>query len=155
EADPPSCRHGLFTVTLTLVVPVALAASRTVTTSVREPFGVFVVTQGSATWVFVEASFQTVVPPTVIVYVLLPAAPPSTQMLPHPVPPTVEPGAGDVSVTRRVPLLALATVTLREAVADPPAESVTLRPSVWLPSDTAVVFQENDALVALVVVVNA
>jgi hypothetical protein len=76
-------------------------------------------------------------------------------MFTHTVPLTVEPGAGDVSVTCRVPLLALATVTLREAVAEPPAESVTVRPSAWLPSATAVVFHEKDAVVALVVVVNA
>jgi hypothetical protein len=52
-------------VTATLAVPVAPVASRTVTRSVRAPLGVFVVTHGSATWVSVELSLHTVVPPTV------------------------------------------------------------------------------------------
>ena len=45
----PADHHGLLTVTVTLAVPVAFAGSRTVTTSVRWPFGVLVVTHGSVT----------------------------------------------------------------------------------------------------------
>jgi hypothetical protein len=55
------------TVTDTLPLPVLPLASRTATTSVWGPFGVFVVTQGSATCVSVELWLQTVELPTVIV----------------------------------------------------------------------------------------
>ena len=44
------------------------------------------------------------------------------------------------------------TVTPREVEAEPLCESVTVRPSVWLPLATVVVFQANDADVAVVVV---
>ena len=60
---------------------------------------------------------------------------------------TVAPGVGVVSVTCR-----FETVTLRVADPEPPAESVMVRPSAWLPLATVVVFQANDAVVALVVV---
>ena len=130
QADRTHRRHGLFTVTVMLAVPVAFVESRTVTTSVRWPFGVFVVTHGSATCALVELSLQTVEPPTVIVYALLPAAAPSTQILTHTVPLTVAPGVGVVSATRKVPADAFETVTVRVADAEPPAASVMVRPSV-------------------------
>ena len=79
-------------------------------------------------------------------------AAPSTQILTHTVPLTVEPAGGDVSATLNVPLDAFETVTLRVAEAEPPAESVTVRPSVWLPSANGMVFQANDAVIAPVVV---
>jgi hypothetical protein len=40
------------------------------------------------------------------------------------------------------------TVTLRDAERGAALESVTVRPSVWLPLATVVVFHENDAVVA-------
>src|SRR2546427_10009243 len=54
---PPFC-----TMTLTAAVPVAPAASRTVTVSVCGPSGVFVVTHGSVTLVLAGDSVQTVDP---------------------------------------------------------------------------------------------
>ena len=73
-------------------------------------------------------------------------------MLTHTVPLTVEPGVGVVSATRKVPVDVFETVTPRVAEAEPLAESVTVRPSAWLPLATVVLFQANDAVVALVVV---
>ena len=73
-------------------------------------------------------------------------------MLTHTVPLTVEPAEGVVSATRNVPLDAFETVTLMVAEAEPPAESVSVRPSVWLPSATGMVFQANDAVIAPMVV---
>ena len=138
--------------TLTLAVPVAFAESRTVTTSVRWPFGVFVVTQGNAAGTSVELWLQTVEPPTVIVYALLPAAAPSTQTLTHTVPLTVAPAWVSSASRAGCPAEAFETVTFRVAVPEPPAESVMVRPSAWLPLATVVVVQANDAVVALVVV---
>src|SRR5439155_22685241 len=77
-------------------------------------------------------SFQTCGPLAVIVYVLLPAAAPSTQMLTHTVPLTVAPGLGVVTATLSVP--PLLTVTVMPAVAVAPVLSRTVRPSVWLPA---------------------
>ena len=73
-------------------------------------------------------------------------------MLTHTVPLTVEPAEGVVSATRNVPLDAFETVTLMVAEAEPPAESVSLRLSVWFPSATGMVFQANDVVIAPVVV---
>ena len=82
-----------------------------------------------------------------------PAAAPSSHTLAQTVPLTVAPGGGVVRETRRVPA-EFATVTERVAVAEPPAASVIVRPSAWLPLLAVAVFQAYDAEVALPVVVN-
>ena len=69
------------------------------------------------------------------------------------VPATVAPAAGLVNdAVSGGGVAAFCAVTLRDADAEPLWESVTVSPSVWLPLATVVVFHENDADVALVVV---
>src|SRR5688572_27319057 len=145
--------HGFCTVTVTLEVPVAFAESRTVTRSVLWPLGVPVVTQGKETGLPEAVSCHTVVPPTVSVYTRGPDAVLSFQIVTHCVPLTVCPADGVVMKTPNVPPEALLTVTVRVAEDAAPVESVTVRPSVRLPLATVVVFQENVAVVELVVVV--
>src|SRR6267143_640436 len=59
--------HGFATVTVTLPLPVAPALSRTVTTRVFVPFVPLVVTHGRDAGRSPLVSFQTCVPPTIIV----------------------------------------------------------------------------------------
>src|SRR5256885_14850999 len=85
-------------------------------------------------------------PPSTVRRYVYGATPPLTAMFTGMVRLTVAPAAGAVKeATIGVPFC---TVTLRVAVAEPPAVSATVRPSVWVPAARPVVFHENEAVVA-------
>ena len=138
-----------------MAVPVAPAESRTVTVTVRLPFAVPVVLHGIDTGPFdVVVVVAVVLPPTLSVYVLLPAAAFSIQIVNHAVPLTVAPSLGAVMNTVMVPGgggggVPFETVTVRVAVAVRPAPSPTVRLSVWEPSLAAAVFHEYVAVVTV------
>ena len=141
-------RPQFATFTVRVALPVAPAESCTVTVTLRLPFGVPVVLHGIDTGPFdVVLVVAIVVPPTLSVYVLLPAAAFSIQIVNQAVPLSVAPSApGCVMYTVSVPGgggggVVFITLTVREAVAVRPAPSRTVRFSVWLPSATLALFQ--------------
>src|SRR6266404_2033907 len=148
-AGPPP-PPAFCTLNARVVLPELPAASRTVATSVCVPLATRVESHGSVTWFEASVPLTSVTPPMASVKVRVPAEAPSTQTSDHTVPVTVAPAAGLVMNTLSVPVPPplLLTVTPRVTVAVCPAPSRTVRPSVWAPSATVVVFHANVAVVA-------